>query len=357
MSSGTVVHRRKPLSVSILNANLALSARWLGITVALGTSSVYAQDVIDVAPGTTSLLITPEDHPAGLTINVADGIVLEDLLILPFADPNSLNNPQPFAINVDGTVSSAIIDAGSSDVTALVPLSSLNISSTGLVSVLSITGGADITNDGVISFAPATNTSAGFTPALTVSTPFDDATGRNWASTIVNNGSIIAEGSNLPGGIFGTAVRANGVFGPVPGTVSLNLTNTGTMALGDDATGALIRWNDADDILIANSGTLDAGFTAVATGFNFDPVVFLRDNSQAPGNEFDDNMVITNENSGDITGARIIIASPFDGSESYNVTFTNAGSITASGSDVASPSDPGGAAFLINGLSTFTNSG
>ena len=357
MSSDTVVHRRKPLSVSVLNANLALSARWLGVTVALGVSTVYGQDVIDVAPGTTSLQITPENHPAGLTINVADGIVLEDLFILPFADPSSLNNPQAFAINVDGTVSNAVIDAGAPDLTALVPLSSLNISSTGLVSVLSVTGGADITNDGVISFAPATNSGTGFLPALTLSTPFDDATGRNWAYTVVNNGSIIAEGSNLPGGIFGTAVRASGVFGPVPGTVSLNLTNTGTMALGDDATGALIRWNDADDVLITNSGTLDAGFTAVVGGFNFDPVVFLRDNSQATGNEFDDTMVITNESSGEITGARVIIASPSDGSESYNVTFTNAGSITASGADFASPSDPGGAAFVINGQSTFTNSG
>lgn len=331
------------------------SVCYLGVALSLNPISGLTQEVINLGPGTTSFFVTPEDFVNGATINVPGGVSIDELIILPVADPADLNNPPPFEINVDGSVGSATLDTENFDINTFVPLSSLNIGASGVVSNLALSGGASITNNGVIAMAPADSSLGG--TALFLGSPFNATSGNVSAYTITNNGTISVSGSNFSGGIFGNPVVVYGGDGTVPGTVSLTLNNTGIIRLGPDTTGTLVRWREADDIVITNSGTFDVGFTPVAGGINFDPIVFVRDGRQTPGIEFADNMTITNEAGGLLTGARIFLGSPFDGSQSYNVSFTNAGTVLASGSDFASPVAPGGAAFEIGGRSSFTNSG
>lgn len=324
------------------------------LAILTGSMAGFAQEVINLGPGTTTFFVTPEDFPNGATINVPNGVSIDELLILPAANPASLDNTPPFEINIDGVVGSSTLDTTNFDINSFVPVSAVNISNTGAVSNLGLNGGAVVNNNGSITMAPS---DSAFSTAVLLTSPFNATSGSLSSYVINNNGSISVSGNNIAGGVFGNAVVAYGGDGTVPGAVSLELNNTGVISLGDNATGTVVRWREADDIVITNSGTFDVGFTPIAGGINFDPIVFVRDRSQTPGIEFDDNMTITNEASGQLIGARIFLGSPFDGSQSYNVTFTNAGNVLASGSDVASPVAPGGAAFEIGGLSEFTNSG
>ncbi|GAB5415198.1 MAG: hypothetical protein Cons2KO_28010 [Congregibacter sp.] len=326
----------------------------IGLSVAAGSTGAIAQATIDVAPGTTSLFVTPEDFPSGVVINVAGGVSAGEIIILPVADPVDLESSPPFEININGSVGSATNDTQNFDLNAFVA-SEVNIGTSGFVSNLALNGGATVTNNGSIAMAPADSGLGGTT--LLLSDPFNATSGATSSFNVTNNGSISVSGENLGGGIFGNTIVAFGGNATVPAAVSLNLNNTGTISLGPDTTGTLVRWREADDVVITNSGTFNVGFTPIAGGLNSDPIIFLRDRSQAPGLDFDDNMSITNEASGQLIGARVFLGSPFDGSQSYNLTFTNNGSVLASGSDVASPVAPGGAAFEIGGLSTFTNSG
>lgn len=324
-------------------------------TLATGAMATVAQEEITLGPGTTSFFVTPEDFPEGVTINVPGGVSIDELLILPVADPDTLSNTPPFEINIDGTVGSATLDTENFDINAFVPVSSLRIGASGVVSNLALNGGASITNNGAIAMAPSDSSLGG--TALFLASPFNANSGTTSAYTISNNGSVSVSGDNFPGGIFGNTIVAYGGDGTVPSPVSLTLDNTGNISLGPDTTGTLVRWREADDVVITNSGTFNVGFTPIAGGINFEPIVFVRDGSQTPGIEFGDRMSITNEASGQLTGARIFLGSPFDGSTNYDVTFTNEGNVLASGSDFDSPVAPGGAAFEIGGRSSFTNSG
>ena len=334
---------------------LAYWVRGIGLALAASAGTSFAQQVINIPPGTTTFFVTPEDFPGGATFNLANGVSIDELLILPYADPADLAGTPTFEINVNGAIGSATTDTTNFDINTFVPVSAINIGTSGFVSNLALNGGGALNNDGTIRVAPEDSNLGG--TAVLLNSPFN-ATSGNTASFVVNNtGTISASGENLPGGVFGNTIVAYGGDGTVPGAVSLELNNSGTISFGENTLGALVRWRDADDIVISNTGTLNAGFTTSAAGIVTAPFVFLRDGSQTPGLAFDDNMTITNEASGQIVGARVFLASPFDGSESYNVTFSNAGSILASGSDIGSPAAPGGAAFEIGGLSRFTNSG
>jgi len=326
----------------------AVRAAVIGVPLVCSSALSQAQQIFEVTgPDNPPLELFADNLPSGATINVREGAGLQELFIFPYADPADQENAPPFAINVDGTVGSVTLDTGNFDVNTFVPLSNLNISSTGVVSSLGLNGGATLTNEGVISLANAD----GGNVAAPV---FLADRGSNSIYTFTNRGTISQSGENRADGVFGDTIVAFGGFGPDPASISLDLNNEGTIRLGPDATGFLLRWRDADEIRVQNSGVLDAGFTVSAAGFEQASVLLTRDRSGGAGLEFDDIISVVNETTGEMRGARIFANFGFDVT-GYDLNFVNDGTIFASGS--SSANTPSASAWETFSRTTFTNTG